>query len=97
MMFLLGLKPIALDLNSDALIWLFRVLIAGICGLAIGIERTARSKEAGLRTHTIVCFASALVMIISKYAFSDLTVDIDGSRGADAARIAAQVISVSVS
>ena len=92
-MFLLGLDNFVLDANSTALVWLFRLLVAGICGLAIGIERTARSKEAGLRTHTIVCFAAALVMIISKYAFADLTINENGVRGADAARIAAQVVS----
>ena len=70
----------------------FRVLIAGVFGAAIGIERTRRFKEAGIRTHVIVCTASALMMIISKYAFQDV-VAADGIRGADPARVAAQVIS----
>ncbi len=91
---ILGLNLNVIDWNSNIVVWLFRLLIACICGFAIGIERTARSKEAGLRTHTIVCFASALVMIISKYAFSDLVGDLAaGTRGADSARIAAQVVS----
>ena len=50
-----------------------RLLVAGICGVAIGLEREYRAKEAGYRTHFLVCVGSALMMIISKYAFWDLT------------------------
>lgn len=91
---LLGINFGILDAKPEVLIWLFRLLVACLCGLAIGIERTARSKEAGLRTHTIVCFATALAMLVSKYAFGDLAGDIGaGTRDADPARIAAQVVS----
>ena len=69
-----------------------RVLIAGLFGAAIGFERTRRFKEAGIRTHVIVCAAAALMMVISKYAFFDVTAA-DGVRGADPARVAAQVVS----
>ena len=45
----------------------------------------------------IVCCAAALMMIISKYGFADLTAAdgtlYNGTRGADPARIAAQVVS----
>lgn len=71
--------------------WIFRVLIAAACGFVIGFERKTRSKEAGIRTHTIVAMASALMMILSKYAF----IDIDSmglNRGYDGARMAAQVV-----
>ena len=54
---------------------IFRMVIAGICGVLIGYERKNRAKEAGIRTHCIVACASAMMMIISKYGFSDL---IDG-------------------
>ena len=75
----------------------FRMLFAALCGAVIGAERSRRFKEAGVRTHIIVCVAAALMMIISKYSFADLTMP-DGSsfpgvRGADSARIAAQVVS----
>ena len=74
-----------------------RILLACFCGACIGFERSKRFKEAGIRTHVIVCCASALIMIVSKYGFADLT-DADGlvfngTRGADAARVAAQVVS----
>ncbi len=49
-----------------------RILLAGLCGIIIGIERNMRSKEAGIRTHCIVACASALMMIVSKYGFFDL-------------------------
>ena len=73
-----------------------RLIVACICGAAIGYERTKRLKDAGIKTHIIVCCAAALVMIISKYGFADLgssgLADTLGIRAADPARIAAQVI-----
>ena len=74
-----------------------RVLVAGLCGALIGIERTRRFKDAGIRTHIIVCCASALMMIVSKYGFVDMVTlsgnFYDGTKGADASRIASQVVS----
>ena len=74
-----------------------RLLLACLCGACIGFERSKRLKEAGVRTHIIVCCAAALMMIVSKYGFVDLTAQdgtvLNGTRGADPARIAAQVIS----
>jgi len=61
-----------------------RMLIAGLFGAAIGIEREYRAKEAGIRTHFIVALGSALFMIISQFAFEDQH---------DASRVAAQVVS----
>lgn len=74
-----------------------RVIVACLCGAFIGAERSKRFKEAGIRTHIIVCCGAALLMIVSKYGFVDLTstagVNFNGVRGADSARIAAQVVS----
>ncbi len=74
-----------------------RVLAACVCGAAIGYERSKRLKEAGIRTHIIVCCAAALTMIVSKYGFADMvTADgalLYGTKGADPARLAAQVVS----
>lgn len=77
----------------NQLIYLFRIVLAGACGICIGYERKNRFKEAGIRTHFVVAFASALMMIISKYSFGDMAIGSDGFRGADGARIAAQVVS----
>ena len=74
-----------------------RVVVACACGAAIGFERSKRLKEAGIRTHIIVCCAAALTMIVSKYGFADLTgpngVGMYGTKGTDPARLAAQIIS----
>lgn len=78
--------PWTLDANFDFLIFVVRLLAATLCGFFIGYERKARSKEAGIRTHSIVCMATALIMILSKYAFGDRSVG-------DAGRLAAQVVS----
>ena len=74
-----------------------RILAACFCGACIGFERSKRFKEAGIRTHIIVCCASALMMLVSKYGFVDI-VDasgalLNGVRGSDGSRIAAQVVS----
>ena len=64
-----------------------RLLIAGVFGGVIGIDRTYREKEAGLRTHFLVAVGSALFMIISQYGFADFSRQYDGSR------VAAQIVS----
>ena len=74
-----------------------RIVIACLCGALIGVERSHRLKEAGVRTHLLVCCAASMMIIISKYAFADMKPTSDtlfmGVRGADPARIAAQVVS----
>ena len=76
----------------DNLEFFVRLLLSAALGALVGLERSKRQKEAGVRTHCIMACTSALFMILSKYAFMDL-VDISGIRGADPARIAAQVVS----
>ena len=71
--------------------FLLRLVIAGVCGALIGYERKNRLKEAGVRTHLIVCLASALMMIVSKYGFSDVAGQ--NGIGVDPSRIAAQIVS----
>ncbi|MCI9504891.1 MAG: MgtC/SapB family protein [Clostridia bacterium] len=61
------------------------IALAAVLGFLIGFERKKRFKEAGIRTHTIVCIGAALMMAVSKYAFDGQT--------ADAARVAAQIVS----
>jgi len=65
-------------------LWLgIDLLLASLLGFVIGLERKLRDKEAGIRTHTIVSFGAALMMIISKFAFD---------AEADSARVAAQIV-----
>lgn len=61
---------------------IIRIIIALLAGFIIGFERKMRFKEAGIRTHTIVCVGSALFTLLSIYAFE----------GSDPARIAAQIV-----
>ncbi|MBQ8163540.1 MAG: MgtC/SapB family protein [Clostridia bacterium] len=62
---------------------LFDIAVAAVLGFAIGMERKLRMKEAGIRTHTVVCVGSALMMIISMHAFGP---------DSDTARVAAQIV-----
>lgn len=73
---------------------LLRLLVAGILGAVVGLEREYRAKEAGYRTHFLVCVGSALMMIVSKYGFEDLIGKYSDSLNlrVDPARIAAQVV-----
>lgn len=65
-------------------LWLaLDLILASLLGFFIGLERKLRDKEAGIRTHTIVAFGSALMMVISKFAFDS---------EADSARVAAQIV-----
>ncbi len=65
--------------------YLVRVVVACLCGGLIGLERTKRLKEAGIRTHIIVALGATLIMVVSKYGFADVV-------SADASRIASNVI-----
>lgn len=76
----------------DNLEFLLRIIMSGVLGLLIGLERTKRQKDAGIRTHCIIAVTSAAFMILSKYAFVDLT-SVTSAKIADPARIAAQVVS----
>ena len=70
-------------LHISELVQLFRIVLACLLGASIGFEREKYGRPAGLRTHMIVCVASALAMLVSIFGFE----------GGDPARLAAQVIS----
>ena len=72
-------------------VFLFQLICAGLCGMAVGIERQSRMKSAGVRTHFVVAMASALMMIVSKYGFLDVII-INGA-SVDVSRVAAGIIS----
>lgn len=76
----------------EQLEFLGRLILAGVCGGLIGYERKNRMKVAGPRTHFIVCLASSLMMIISKYGFFDL-LTYDADIKLDPSRLAAQIVS----
>jgi putative Mg2+ transporter-C (MgtC) family protein len=67
------------------------LVLAFVLSALIGLEREFRQKSAGLRTHTLVGFAAALIMLISKYGFMNVLVP--GQVVVDPSRVAAQVVS----
>jgi putative Mg2+ transporter-C (MgtC) family protein len=71
-------------MDWNLVLWIsISLLLSLVLGFAIGFERKMRFKEAGMRTHTIVCLGSCLYMIISLHAFGG---------DADPARVAAQIV-----
>ncbi len=72
------------DMLKEEGLLLLNILLSGLLGFAIGFERKLRNKEAGIRTHTIVCFGAALLTAISLWGFGPLS---------DGARVAAQIVS----
>lgn len=63
---------------------ILRLLLAAVLGGLIGAERDFRGKAAGMRTYLLVALGSALMMVISRYAFADA--------GGDPSRVAAQIV-----
>jgi putative Mg2+ transporter-C (MgtC) family protein len=72
---------------------LLRVVVAAVLGGAIGVERELREREAGLRTHLLVCVGSALFTIVSAYGFRDFFTAGGNVSRIDPTRIAAQIVS----
>ncbi len=64
-----------------------RLLLSVLLGGIIGFERAERGREAGLRTHIMVCLGACLVMLISEYVVTSL------GMSTDVTRLGAQVIS----
>src|SRR5436190_10071139 len=61
-----------------------RLVLAGILGGIIGLERELKHKPAGLRTNMFICFGSAMFTILSS--------ELAGEFSGDHTRIAAQII-----
>jgi len=79
----------SLNLATITIGWpevLLRLFVAAVLGAAIGVERELRERQAGLRTHLLVCVGSALFTLVSAYGFTDF-----GAR-VDPTRIAAQIV-----
>ena len=59
------------------------VALAAGCGAIVGIEREFADKPAGLRTHMIVCAASAMLMLLGDSVIIHFQ-QVEGSRTIDA-------------
>jgi len=62
-----------------------KLLVAVVCGGAIGFERELSHKPAGLRTNVLVCVGATLFMIVSRHIGG-------GAPYTDPARLVAQVV-----
>ncbi|MBB6672657.1 MgtC/SapB family protein [Cohnella nanjingensis] len=69
---------------------MLRLLLSVLLGALIGYERERKNHAAGLRTHTLVCLGSSLIMVLSIYGFPEF-VNLPGVNR-DPARLAAQAI-----
>src|SRR5437868_14245619 len=54
-------------MGHDDLVIIGRVTGALVIGALIGFERTFHGRPAGFRTHSLVCIASAILMIVTVY------------------------------
>jgi len=68
--------PIALEMA-------LRLLLAAALGAVIGYQRERAKKQAGLRTHILICTGAALISLVSIYGFNG---------DSDPARVAASVV-----
>ena len=72
---------------------LLRLSVAAVLGGASGMERELRERQAGLRTHLVVCVGSALFTLVSAYGFHEFLVSGGSLVRTDPTRIAAQIVS----
>lgn len=64
-----------------------RLLLALVCGMAMGLDRELKNKRAGLKTYALVCVGAAISMIVSEYIVIDRP-----ELTTDAARLGANVL-----
>ena len=54
-------------MSHDELVIVVRLAVALVIGALIGLERSLHGRPAGFRTHSLVCLASALLMLVTVY------------------------------
>jgi putative Mg2+ transporter-C (MgtC) family protein len=67
---------------STELEMVLRLLLAAVLGGIVGYQRERSGKEAGVRTHMLICTGAAMFTLVSVY----------GLPGSDPARIAAGIV-----
>ena len=78
------------ELSGQGWVQVGELALAFVLSMLIGLEREIRQKSAGLRTHTLVGLAAALIMLVSKYGFTDVLQA--GRVVLDPSRVAAQIV-----
>jgi putative Mg2+ transporter-C (MgtC) family protein len=78
------------ELTGQGWVQIGELALAFALSALIGVEREIRNKSAGLRTYTLVGFSAALIMLVSKYGFTDV---LAADRVVlDPSRVAAQIV-----
>lgn len=54
---------------------IIRMLLAGVCGILLGAERSKNQKVAGIRTYVIVAVCASIFAMVSTYGFLDVASD----------------------
>jgi putative Mg2+ transporter-C (MgtC) family protein len=85
------IQRINLEPDGQTYSQLAELALALVLSTLIGLEREFRAKSAGLRTHALVGVAAALIMLVSKYGFSDVLAI--NRVVLDPSRVAAQIVS----
>src|SRR5439155_9284901 len=70
-----GMGSLLIEPTGQGWIQILELVSALVLSALIGLERELRRKSAGLRTHTLIGFSSALIMLVSKYGFTDVLGD----------------------
>ncbi len=65
---------------------MLRMVLAAVCGGAVGLEREFKHRPAGFRTHILICAGAAMTTLTSQYLYLNMGYNTDMSR------IGAQVV-----
>jgi putative Mg2+ transporter-C (MgtC) family protein len=68
-----------------------RILISACLGFIIGLDRSSKSKPAGIKTYTYVSVACTLITLVSIYSVGKYGT-LDGKTMMDPMRLAAQIV-----
>ena len=63
-----------------------KLLVCTLCGTVIGLERSAKNRTAGFRTHILVCMAGTVAALVGLFLYLGLKMP------ADITRISGQII-----
>jgi putative Mg2+ transporter-C (MgtC) family protein len=77
-------KSLIYDLNFNFEVCI-PLLLALLCGMLIGAERSRSGHPAGMRTYALVCLGSALMVVV--YSHPSLWSSVAGLRGIDPTRV----------
>lgn len=75
-------------MNNEPITIIGNLLVATIAGGVIGLERSYHGRPAGFRTHTLVCLASSILMLVAIYERQWFSADLIDSVKVDPTRMA---------